>query len=98
MLWDILAMLTIKENAKKINSVKISGVAPTEVTINNGSYKPLSRPIFIYVSSASYQKPAVKSFIDFYLKTASSIVSEVGYVSLPKEKYQATLQSLKTFK
>lgn len=84
-----------KENMNKLSSVKVNGVAPTEVTINNGSYRPLSRPIFIYVSEKSYKAPQVANFVDFYLKKASSIVSEVGYVALPKAKYDEALKKLK---
>lgn len=86
-----------KENMNKLQSVKINGVAPTEITINNGSYKPLSRPIFIYVSNTAYKKPQVSNFVNFYLKTAPSIVSEVGYVSLPLKKYMESIEKLKTF-
>lgn len=84
-----------KENSRKLNSVKIAGVAPTETTINNGSYKPLSRPVFIYVSDSGYKKPQVASFVNFYLKAAPEIVSEVGYVPLPAKKYKESLKKLK---
>lgn len=59
------------ENKDKLKVVPIDAgngaVAPDEKTINDGSYKPLSRPIFIYVNKASLERPEVKEFIKFYL-------------------------------
>ncbi len=81
-----------KENKSKLQAVAIDGVSPTMKTINNGSYKPLSRPIYIYVNKASYKRPEVKAFIDFYMKTAESLVGDVGYVPLATEKYKEQLK------
>lgn len=67
-------------------------VGPSEATINDGSYNPLSRPIFIYVSSVSADKPEVEVFVKFYLAHAKTLVSEVGYVPLPDEAYELALQ------
>jgi len=55
-------------------------VAPGESTVRDGSYKPLSRPLFIYVRKDSLQRPEVASFVDFYLENAHRLVTEVGYV------------------
>lgn len=62
-------------------------VSPSEKTINNGTYQPLSRPLFIYVSKKSLEKPEVADFIAFYLNNAASLSKEVGYVPLTKELY-----------
>jgi phosphate transport system substrate-binding protein len=67
-------------------------VGPSETTINDGSYKPLSRPIFIYVSSVSADKPEVEEFVRFYIANAPTLVSEVGYVPLPDAAYELALQ------
>lgn len=79
------------ENTDKLKLVAIDNgngpVLPTEDTINNGSYSPLSRPIFIYVSTAAAKLPKVSEFVNFYLDQAPTIVKEVGYVDLPKEAY-----------
>lgn len=76
------------ENQDKLKLVAVDGgngpVLPTEETINNGSYKPLSRPIFIYVSRKSAQRPEVEAFVKFYLDHMSDLVREVGYVALPQ--------------
>ena len=74
-------------NKDKLKSLKINGVAPSSKTVNNGSYTPLSRPIYIYANKAAAQKPEVKAFIDFYLKNAAQLVTEVGYVPLPDADY-----------
>lgn len=84
-----------KENSDKLKSVKINGVQPTETTINNGTYKPLSRPVFIYVSDKAFKKAHVADFVNFYLKTAPEIVSEVGYVPLPAKDYKESMTKLK---
>jgi phosphate transport system substrate-binding protein len=66
-------------------------VAPSDVTINDGTYRPLSRPIFIYVSTAAAERPEVQAFVRFYLEHAPALVGEVGYVPLPDEVYQLAL-------
>lgn len=60
-------------------------VAPTETTIEDGSYTPLSRPLFIYVNVASLkEKPDVAKFVKFYLGDGQEMVSRVGYVRVPE--------------
>ncbi|HEY9702290.1 MAG TPA: substrate-binding domain-containing protein, partial [Allocoleopsis sp.] len=61
-------------------------VKPSDETINNGTYQPLSRPEFIYISKKSSTKPEVKAFVDFQLNVANKkLISEVGYISLPDD-------------
>tara|TARA_B100001758_G_scaffold241109_1_gene247529 strand:+ start:980 stop:1888 length:909 start_codon:yes stop_codon:yes gene_type:complete len=83
------------ENKDKLKVVKIDGgggpVAPTEKTINDGSYSPLSRPIFIYVNPVSTQMKQVDEFVNFYLLNAKNLVLEVGYVPLPDDLQEKTL-------
>jgi phosphate transport system substrate-binding protein len=64
-----------------------AGVLPSMETVKNGSYAPLSRPIFIYVSKKSARRPEVQRFVDFYLETRPTLVSEVKYVPLPEAEY-----------
>ena len=82
-----------QENKTKIRSVAIDGgngpIAPTAITINDGSYAPLSRPIYIYINALSLEKPAVSNFIDFYLANAGQLAAEVGYIALPPAVYAA---------
>ena len=61
------------ENQNKLKAVPIDGgkgpVTPSAKTVEDGTYQPLSRPIFIYVSKKSMDKPEVREFVEFYLKT-----------------------------
>lgn len=58
-------------------------IAPSARTVANGTYQPLSRPIFIYVSTAALARPEVARFVAFYLKVARELSAEIGYVALP---------------
>jgi phosphate transport system substrate-binding protein len=62
-------------------------VAPSVETVMDGTYQPLSRPIFIYVSKNSLDRPEVASFVSFYLDHAPQLVKEVGYIPLPQKAY-----------
>jgi phosphate transport system substrate-binding protein len=92
-------MAYYEENKSKLNSVAIvekdgkPAVLPTFDTVKNGSYQPLSRPIFIYVSDKAYDKPEVKEFVEFYLKNAPKLVKEVKYVPLPDTAYKMALDN-----
>jgi phosphate transport system substrate-binding protein len=81
------------ENADKLRAVPILGpdgiVAPTVATINNGTYAPLSRPIFIYLNKSALDRPEVVGFVDYYLENAGKLAGEVGYIALPASVYQA---------
>jgi phosphate transport system substrate-binding protein len=87
------------ENQKKLKAVAIDGgkgpVAPSAKTVEDGTYQPLSRPIFIYVSKKSMDKPEVKEFVEFYLKQAPQLVKQVKYVALPQSAYTMGLDHLK---
>ncbi|XAM00679.1 PstS family phosphate ABC transporter substrate-binding protein [Phycisphaeraceae bacterium D3-23] len=71
------------ENTDKLRAVTINGVGPTPETIENGSYAPFSRPLFIYVNKASAEEAHVQAFIEFYLDEGPALAQEVGYVQLP---------------
>ncbi|WP_295626967.1 PstS family phosphate ABC transporter substrate-binding protein [uncultured Nitrosomonas sp.] len=84
------------ENSKKINAVAIDsgdgGVLPSATTVENNSYKPLSRPIFIYVNAKSTEKTEVHEFINFYMQNATELVAEVKYFPLSKEVYDLNFE------
>ncbi len=86
------------ENKDKLKVVPIDGgsgaIAPDEKTINDGTYKPLSRPIFIYVNKASLQRPEVREFVKFYLTEGPALVSQVGYIPLPENMYKESLAKI----
>jgi phosphate transport system substrate-binding protein len=80
------------ENKDKLRAVKVvdkagPGVEPSFETVINGTYQPLARPIFIYINSKSLERPEVKEFVEFYMKSAEALVREVKYVPLPAKAY-----------
>lgn len=70
-------------------------VQPNPTTIEDGSYNPFSRPLFIYVKSKSSRKPHVRAFIEYYLDHAGEIANEVGYVGLPTDLYDRARTAFK---
>ncbi|HEY6642136.1 PstS family phosphate ABC transporter substrate-binding protein [Povalibacter sp.] len=69
-----------------------TAVLPSLETVLDGSYQPLSRPLFIYVKESSLQRPEVRQFIEFYLTEGPELVKEVGFVPLPPEATQIALE------
>jgi phosphate transport system substrate-binding protein len=84
-----------EENQDKLKALKVNGVAPTAETVTNKTYKPLSRPLYIYVNKKSFERPEVKEFIKFYLTKAKDLVKDVGYFPLEDAKYQEGLNKIK---
>jgi len=72
-------------------------VSPSKETVMDGSYAPLSRPVFIYVSETGIKKPEVSAFVRFYLQNASTIVTDVGYVALPEQQYKDETAKFESF-
>ncbi|MES1024188.1 PstS family phosphate ABC transporter substrate-binding protein [Gloeocapsa sp. BRSZ] len=62
-------------------------VLPSRAAVENGTYQPLSRPLFIYVNAKAAGREDVKQFINYYISNAPKLVSEVGYVALPARAY-----------
>jgi phosphate transport system substrate-binding protein len=56
--------------------------------VQNGTYSPLSRPVFLYVNKGAAARPEVDAFVRFYLEQARRLVREVGYVALPEAVYR----------
>jgi phosphate transport system substrate-binding protein len=87
------------ENQNKLKAVPIDAgkgaVSPSAKTVEDGTYQPLSRPIFIYVSKKSMDKPEVREFVEFYLKNAPALVKQVKYVPLPQSVYTTGAEHLK---
>jgi phosphate transport system substrate-binding protein len=90
------------ENKNRLKAVAVDNgkgpVAPSEKTVLDGTYQPLSRPIYIYVSKKSAGKPEVKEFVEFYMKNASNLVKQVKYVPLPDKVYAMGSDRLKSGK
>jgi phosphate transport system substrate-binding protein len=65
-------------------------VAPTDATINDGTYAPLGRPLFIYPDiGKARERPELKTFVDYYLDNTSTLSAEVGYIAMPDAALQA---------
>ncbi|PZV16109.1 MAG: protein sphX [Leptolyngbya sp.] len=87
-----------KANQQRLRAVKIGGVMPGEKSVENGTYTPLSRPLFIYVKADSAKKPEVKKFVEYYLKNGGKIADSVGYIGLPPRAYTAAAARFKAGK
>jgi phosphate transport system substrate-binding protein len=89
-------------NKDKLKSIGIDGgkgaVMPSAAAVQNGTYQPLSRPLFIYVSSKAAQRPEVKKFVEFFMTQGASLVQEVGYVPLPAQAYQLAMKNFNSNK
>lgn len=90
-----------EENQDKLKLVAVDNgngpVLPSIETVKNGTYAPLSRPIFIYVNGQSVKRPEVVKFVEFYLTEAADLVKDVGYVPLQKEEYAQQLEKFRAF-
>jgi phosphate transport system substrate-binding protein len=84
-----------EENSDKLKLVKVNGVEPKLENVMNKTYTPLSRPLYVYVSKDSLQRPEVKEFMKFYLTNAKELVADVGYFPLEDAKYQEGLNKVK---
>jgi len=89
-------------NKKRLKAVAVDGghgsILPSRETVENGSYQPLSRPMFIYVNAKSAGKPEVKRFVEFYVMQAPTLVPQVKYVPLPQQAYDLALAHFKNGK
>ena len=86
------------ENQDKLKAVAIKAegsdeyVAPTLETINNGTYAPLSREIYMYPLKSALERPEVKAFIEYYMsEEGQELVELVGYVSLTQDRIEENL-------
>ncbi|MGB5459141.1 MAG: PstS family phosphate ABC transporter substrate-binding protein [Eudoraea sp.] len=89
------------ENKDKLTLIGVHNgeqvVKPTLETVSNGTYRPLSRPLFIYVNSTSVASPEVVEFVNFYLENSGELSKDVGYIPLPDENYKKQIENFKTF-
>jgi phosphate transport system substrate-binding protein len=88
----------LQENQGKIKGIQIDGgsgcVAPSTETVQDGSYTPLSRPLFIYPSDKALERPEVKAFLDFYVTNYQQIAEEALFVPLTEEQAAEAKQKL----
>jgi phosphate transport system substrate-binding protein len=74
-----------------VNS-KGAAILPSIASVTDGSYEPLSRPLFIYVSAIAAQRPEVRQFIEFYMTEGPALAAEAGFVPLPERASQLALK------
>ncbi|MCJ8167474.1 PstS family phosphate ABC transporter substrate-binding protein [Pontibacter sp. E15-1] len=95
-----------EENQNKLKVVPVDdlndsngkgAITPSLETVKDGSYAPLSRPLFIYVNSKATASPAAVEFVNFYLDNAAELSQEVGYIPLPAEMYKEQKQKFEQF-
>ena len=86
------------ENADKLRLVEVDGgngcVAPSDTTIEDGSYAPLARPLFVYVKHGALARPEVRAYMDFMLSNASELVPSTGYHALSAAQYEEGLAAI----
>jgi len=84
-----------EENRNRLKALAIDNgsgpVMPSRQTVENGTYAPLSRPIFIYVNAAALRRPQVQQFVQYYINNAARYSAQVGYIPLPANAYQTYL-------
>jgi phosphate transport system substrate-binding protein len=68
-------------------------VKPSLEAVTQGTYNPLSRPLFVYVSKKAADKPEVKEYVEFAMTKSIPLIKEVKYLPLPEAAYKSTLES-----
>lgn len=89
----------VTENADLVRAVDVDGgegcVAASEGSVQDGSYTPLGRPLFVYVNNASYSdKPQVKSFVDFYIENQAEVAALAIFIGLTDEQVATATEEL----
>jgi phosphate transport system substrate-binding protein len=91
----------LQENEGKIKGLQIDSgkgcVAPSVETVQDGTYTPLARPLFIYPSAEALAKPEFDAFMTYYLENVNSVAEQVGYIGLTDQQLtdaQSKLESL----
>lgn len=87
------------ENQEGVKAVAIDSgngpVEPSSQTVEDGTYEPLSRPLFVYVKRDSLQsKPQVQAYVEYMLTQGAPLINEVGYVALSETQYQQQLRKI----
>jgi phosphate binding protein len=89
----------VEENKDAIQAVQIDGgdgcVAPTKETVQDGTYKPLGRELFIYVKNSAYKdNPAVRGFVDFYVENEAQVAEDALFIGLTEEQKKKAKEEL----
>jgi phosphate transport system substrate-binding protein len=88
-----------EENQDKLKLVAVDNgsgpILPSFETIADGSYAPLSRPLFIYIKKTSLERPEVVEFVKFINTVGAELIPQVGFVALNANEYEANLNLIK---
>jgi phosphate transport system substrate-binding protein len=91
-----------EQNTDKLRLLGVNAgtgcLKPDRDSINTGTYKPLSRPLFIYVAKDSLSKPPVVAFVDYYLDNVNSLIADVGYVAAHEDTLAKSVTDWEAFK
>jgi phosphate transport system substrate-binding protein len=90
----------VASHANALRTVAVDGgrgcVQPSAENVLNGSYTPLSRPLFIYVNLQALERPEIRNFVEFYLsRQGRDLVREVKYVPLPEQAYEVGMRRVR---
>ncbi len=95
-----LGLSYVEENAGKVKAVAVDGgggcVEPSVETVQDNTYKPLGRPLFIYPSAASLQRPEVQEFVRSYVENAEEIAADARFVPMTEAQKQQSLAAIQT--
>ncbi|GIG41234.1 PstS family phosphate ABC transporter substrate-binding protein [Cellulomonas phragmiteti] len=88
-----------EENADSVKLLEVDNgagcVSPTSETVQDGSYEPLGRPLFIYVNNAKYaENAALRAFVDFYLENEEQIAADALFIDLTEEQAKTAQDEL----
>ncbi len=87
-------------NRSKLKAVKVDGgrgcVAPSKKTVQKNTYRPLSRPLFIYAKRTSFQRPEVRAFIGYILQNERRIAQRSRFVSLTNNQLKNSREHYRT--
>lgn len=90
-----LGLSYVEENEGVIKAVAVDGVMPSTETVQDGTYTPLGRPLFIYVNNAAYlEKEQVKAFVDFYVENSADIAERALFVPLTEDQVTTAADEL----
>jgi phosphate transport system substrate-binding protein len=88
----------VQENEGTIKALEVDGgdgcVAPSEETVQDGSYTPLGRELFVYPSADALRRPEVKAFLEFYIENEEEIASSALFISLTDEQQSQAEQKI----
>lgn len=91
-----------EENKEKLKLVGVENgseevIKPTMQTVSDGSYEPLSRPLFIYIRKEAAQKENIQKFVQFYLDNAPMLAEQIGYIPMPDSVYEVQREKFERF-